>query len=195
MLDFDIKELPNFTFSFNELLDYYNFVKTDFTHMMWTPDNFDTQDHKVNGLYSWAIQSNLKDANKPCPPYDVKHDTEVTGQFDTPTSMLVGFANKIVTCFPEVRQTVISAHPPGTVINQHVDNDEFLKIHIPIETNSDSFFVFGDKHYNLEITKAYLINTTRAHGTINKGSTDRIHLLFKFPINYADEILNKEWKL
>jgi hypothetical protein len=194
MFDFDIKELPNFKFSLQELKDYYAKV-SQYDNLKWQPNSTNTLDHKVNGVYSWAIQSNLKDATKPCPPYDIKHDTEVLGTFDNPTELVFGFGKYIVDAIPDIRQTVISAHPPGTVIQQHIDNTEFVKVHIPIQTNNQSYFVFGDSKYNLQEGKAYLINTTNQHGTINQGDTDRIHLIFKIPVDNVDELLNAEWIL
>ena len=194
MFDFDVKELPNIKFSHSMLLEYYNEVKANFQHLKWTPDNR-VSEHNVKKLYSWAIQSNLKDVSKPCPPYNIKHDNEVIGSFDNLTDLVFGFGQLVVDCFPDVRQTVISVHPSTTEIKQHIDNDEFFKIHIPIETNSKSCFVFGDKKYNLEVGKAYFINTKNKHGTINNGNTDRAHLIFKIPHCHAEKILNEEFIL
>lgn len=194
-MNFDIKELPNFKFSHQKLLNYYNEVVEKFQHLKWTPTNIDTMDHNVSKVYSWAIQSNLKDPKLPCPPYDIKHDDDVTGDFQTPTELLYGPVKIIVDAFPDIRQTVISAHPPGTLIKEHVDNDEFIKIHIPIITNKQSYFTFTDKKYNLEIGKAYLINTTLKHGTINEGDNDRVHLIFKLPVEHVDLILSNNYIL
>lgn len=195
MLDFEVKELTNIKFSYDDLLDYYYEIIGNYQHLKWTPIETNIGYHKVHNIYSWAIQSNLKDPTKPCPPYDIKHDTEVIGTFDNPTELIFGFAKFLIDAIPEIRQTVISAHPPGTMINQHIDNYEFLKIHIPIKTNKNSFFVFEDKKYNLEIGKAYLINTMREHGTTNDGDTDRIHLIFKIPVAVVDDLLSTEWIL
>lgn len=192
MFDFDIKELPNIKFSIEQLEEYFNEV-VRYDNLKWKPDRSDTTDHKVNKLYGWAIQSNLKDPTKSCPLYDIKHDNEVIGTFDNPTELVFGFAKLIIDSIPQIRQTVISAHPPGTTINQHIDNYEFLKVHIPIKTNKNSFFVFEDKRYNLEVGKAYLINTTREHGTTNDGDSDRIHFIFKIPVAVVDDLLKTEW--
>lgn len=194
MLDFDIKELTNFKFSLEDLKDYYAKV-SEYHNLKWQPTSTDTLDHKVSNLYSWAIQSNLKDATKPCPPYDIKDDNDVIGTFDNPTDLVFGFGKILIDAIPNIRQTVISAHPPRTVIQQHIDNIEYVKVHIPIQTNDQSYFVFGDSKYNLQEGKAYIVNTTNQHGTINQGDTDRIHLIFKIPIDTVDELLNTEWIL
>ena len=194
MLNFDIKELSNIKFSMQDLKDYYDKVKK-YENLKWTPEGTDTLTHKVNKMYSWAIQSNLKDPTRPCPPYDIKHDDTVLGTFDNPTDLVFGFGKILIDAIPNIRQTVISAHPPGTIIQQHIDNVEYIKIHMPIETNNESYFSFGETNYNLKIGKAYIINTTRLHGTVNSGDTDRVHLIFKIPIKNVEEFLNTEWVL
>lgn len=195
MFDFEVKELTNVHISEKDLLEYYNDICKNFQHLKWTTNNVDTKDHLVDNIYSWAIQTNLKDINKPCPPYDIKHDDEVTGLFNSPTDLYFGIGKLIIDSFPNVRQTVISAHPPNTVIQQHIDNNEFVKIHIPIITNDRSYFVFGDKKYHLTVGKAYLINTMINHGTENFGNNDRVHLIFKIRKEDVEHILNNEYIL
>lgn len=192
-LDFDIKELDNIKFNINDLIDYYTLVEKNFQHLKWTTANTNTLSHKADNVYAWAVQSNLKDTSKPCPPYDIKHDDDVIGTFDASTELLFGFGKIVIDAIPNIRQTVISAHPPGTVIQQHIDNTEFVKVHIPIKTNPNSYFSFGNNNYNLEVGKAYLINTTRNHGTSNNGNSDRIHLIFKIPLSTVDSLINTTW--
>lgn len=197
-MDFKIKKLPNIKFDPVELLEYYHAVMKNFPQLMWTvPSSTDTKMHSVSNMYSWAIQSNLKDPTQPCPPY---HFDGIEGiiesdDFSVPTELIFGFAEKLIKAFPNVRQTSIAGHPPGTKIGLHPDNDEFLKIHIPIKTNPDAWFFFEDEKFNLEIGSAYMINTVLPHGTDNLGNTDRVHLLFKFPIADASTILNTDYSI
>jgi hypothetical protein len=198
MLDFKVKRLDNIKFAHHELLAYYEKVRDKYQHLKWTVDSsIDTKNHKANNMYSWAIQSNLKDPNKPCPPYHIKHDDDVieSDTFDVETVLNFGFGKKILDTFSDVRQTVIAAHPPGTSIDLHIDNPKFIKVHIPIITNDKSYFQFEGENINLEVGHAYLINTTIPHGTLNEGDTDRIHLIFKIPTTFIDELLNNEYIL
>lgn len=191
-LNFNIKHLDNVQFSYDELVDYYETVKSQYDHLRWVPDGYDQKDHAVNNIYGWAIQSNYTDPEIPCPPYHFDHECVVKDpneSFSIPTKLIFGFAKKIIDTFPEVRQTVLSAHPPGTVINQHIDNTEYFKIHIPIYTNNKSYFVFGDEKYVLEQGKAYFINTKYMHGTENAGDTERVHLIFKIPYSRELDVL------
>lgn len=192
MLNFKIKLLDNVKFDPAELASYYEEIKKNYQHMKWTPGHsIDTKTHSVNEMYSWAIQSNLKDPSKPCPPYHIYTGEQVSEADDcrVPTEMIFGFGKKIIDLFPDVRQLGISGHPPTTKIDLHPDNDEFLKIHIPIETNPDAWFLYEDEKFNMQVGNAYLVNTTILHGTDNRGSTDRVHLIFKFPIEMLEVIL------
>ena len=194
--NFEVMELDNFKFSITELIEFYNTVEKNFQHLKWTPDDtIDTKDHQVKDIFSWAIQSNLKDPSKPCPPYNIKHDESIVGTFDVPTELIFGFSKKFLELFPFVRQTVISCHPPGSKINLHTDNEEFFKIHIPIVTNDDSYFVFEKNRYNLKPGKAYLVNTEKLHGTENLGNSTRIHFITKLKIKDIDRIINNEHRI
>lgn len=197
-MDFKIIKLSNIKFSHKELLDYYNEVVEKYQHLKWTVDHtVDVKTHQVDKMYSWAIQSNLKDSTKPCPPYHIKNDDQIhpSNDFKVPTELIFGFARKIIKAFPRIRQTVIVGHPPETQIDLHTDNDEFIKIHIPIKTNTKSYFFFEDEKFNLEVGNAYLINTALPHGVINEGDSDRIHFIFKLHREDIDLILNKEYLL
>lgn len=166
-------------FNLNELLEYYNTLERDYQHLKWTFKN-DVEDadkgHKHDGIFGWGIQSNLNDLSKPCPPYDIhKERTDVYRD----TELVFGFAKKIIDYFPGVRQLGIAGHPHGVEILQHKDNDEFYKIHIPIITNDEAYFVFGDDNYVMKPGKMYFVETEIMHGTVNKGLTPRVHMLFK----------------
>jgi len=192
MLNFKIKLLDNVVFDQSELISYYDKINKDYQHMRWTPgNNIDTKTHSVNEMYSWAVQSNLKDPTKPCPPYHIDTGEEISeaDNCQVPTELIVGFGKKIIDTFPEARQLGISGHPPNTKIELHPDNDEFLKIHIPIITNPDAWFLYEDEKFNMQVGNAYLVNTTILHGTYNQGSTDRIHMIFKFPAAQLETIL------
>ena len=197
-LNFKVIKLENFKFSYDELLAYYEQVVKNYQHLKWTLDStVDSKNHDVTGIYGWAIQSNLLDPAKPCPPYDIKHDLEIhpNDDFKVPTELIFGFAKKIIDTLPDCRQTVIGGHPPGTDIKLHLDNEIYLKIHIPIKTNDQSFFYFENEKFNLEEGNAYLINTEMLHGTCNYGESDRVHLLFKIPASQGLEFINKAIRL
>lgn len=182
-MDFLIKEL-DIDFDHNELVEYVETLEQKFQHLKWMPtdENLKTikdyKKHNYEGLYGWSIQSNLEDLSVPCPPYDIhKNGSNIYKD----TELMFGFALKLKTLFPGIRQLGITAHPPNVRIAEHVDNTEYIKIHIPVTSNPQSYFTFGSEQFVMEPGKMYLVNTTVMHGTNNLGDTVRIHMLFKMP--------------
>lgn len=87
-----------------------------------------------------------------------------------------------------MRQLLVSKHYPGLTVLTHIDGPA-KKVHIPLETNPLAYFTFGDnreRKYNMEVGKAYLINTNISHGTENLGNTPRTHLLSRVDIDYLE---------
>jgi hypothetical protein len=182
-VDFLIKEL-DISFNHKELIEYVEILEKDFQHLKWMPteENLKTikdyEKHNYTGLYGWSIQSNLEDLTIPCPPYDV-HKNGSTVYRDT--ELMFGFVLKLKQLFPGIRQLGITAHPANVRIAEHIDNTEYIKIHIPVTSNPQSYFTFGDKQFVMEPGKMYLVNTTETHATNNLGDSVRIHMLFKVP--------------
>lgn len=79
----------------------------------------------------------------------------------------------------------ITIHDSKAEIKPHVDGGVHLfRIHIPIVTNDDALFYWGNTEYNFKVGKAYLINTGITHSTNNKGSTERAHII-SHPMNVS----------
>lgn len=190
MLNFKIEPLENFKFSFDELLAYYKEIKEQYKHLECRSVLF------PNG-YSYAMQTKLADPNVPCPPFHMPGETGVNNNFDTPTPLMFGFAKKILDNFAYAKQLVITVHGPGAQIAFHTDDEiflpeEHLKIHLPIESNDESYFQFENEEFVLKPGTAYLVNTTLPHGTDNRGNSERAHLIFKVPVSSVQDILTKE---
>lgn len=190
-MNFLVKEL-NIRFSIDELLYYLQTLETQYQHLKWisNEENLSTvrdyEKHQYGGLYGYSIQSNLDDLTIPCPPYNIHKSSR---QDYRDTELMFGFANKLKTLFPYIRQLVIAAHPPGIGVSQHTDSPEYIKIHIPITSNPKSYFIFGDESFVFELGKMYLVNTSMPHSTSNIGETTRIHMLFKIPQHKYSEVL------
>jgi Aspartyl/Asparaginyl beta-hydroxylase len=208
MFDFKIKKLDNIQFSVNELLDYYNEVETNFQQLKWTVDSALPEDReaflrsKTNNdptiaSFGYAIQSRYAH-DKPCPPYswgDVQLD------YDKSTSLMFGFANKILERFPFSRQLVIGALPPNSGCPLHVDPDcestgeQTIRVHIPIKTNDNVFFTVSDTVLNMKVGNAYIVNTLLPHRVENLGNDFRIHLVFKVPISQVNRFISTSYVL
>ena len=190
MLPFNVELLSNIKFSFDELTDYYKTIRQDYASMEYRSSAY------PNG-FSYAMQTKLADITLPCFPYDAPGEIADNYKFDTPTPLMFGFAKKVLDAFPYAKQMVITTHGPGAQIDFHIDkelylDEEHVKIHIPIETNEQSYFQFENEEVVLTCGNAYLVNTTVLHGTDNRGSTERAHLIFKVPVSAVDNILSTE---
>ena len=203
LIDFEILELPNFKFDFKELYYYYQDVHWKHNDRKWiVPERDLTQDPRLYppgyddsvGIFGYAMQTNLKDANSSAPSFNVKTiPKELKLPYATNrTNLCFGFAQKLLDTLPFIEELVITGHPPNSKINLHKDNDINIRIHLPICINEKSYFTFENSKYVLEGNKAYMVNTTINHGTDNQGDTDRIHLFFKIPIGRIKELMNME---
>lgn len=81
-------------------------------------------------------------------------------------------------------RVMLALLPSGAVIMPHSDGGMRFsrphKIHVPLTTNKETLFLHPpDYKYHLEVGQAYEINNLRSHGGVNKGTTDRIHLIFE----------------
>jgi hypothetical protein len=83
----------------------------------------------------------------------------------------------------------IAVHPIGVSISEHVDNDEFVKIHFPIFKSTASYFIFGQHKFILEPGRAYLLDTRYPHSTSQEGVGSRAHLLLKLPVEHIKDAL------
>lgn len=67
-------------------------------------------------------------------------------------------------------------------VGNHIDDGEFLetchRVHIPIKTNSDVYYIIEGVKYNWVTGNIYEFDNTRMHGVQNNSSEDRIHLMF-----------------
>ncbi len=83
--------------------------------------------------------------------------------------------------FPRIMLARLKA---GAGIKAHTDASPAArfphKIHVPLQTNDQTFFYLGRKAYHFETGMAYEVNNNRRHAVVNEGSTDRIHLIFEY---------------
>lgn len=198
MLNFKIKPLDNITFNFQELVDYYQELKNNYQYLKWVPN----PELGYKDVYSWAIQTNLENNNIAAAPYNLPGEWLGIEQrkinntkFNTPTKLIFGFAEKVLNMFPSAKHCVIITHGPGFIIPPHIDDSEgqdedHIKIHVPIESNDQSYFEFGEEQYVMTTGKFYLVNTMLEHSTINLGLTERSHLIFKIPLAEINKIID-----
>lgn len=202
MFDFLVKKLDNFKFSTDELIDYYNNVEKNYNHLRWFAKGtiVDNAEHSVSQLSGWAIQTNFKDPTGIICPYDIvvlrnPDMIDESSNYQKKTNLAFGFSEKIISAVPYASMMSIVDHPPTTALKEHKDYDIFLKVHIPIRTNDQSYFIFGEHKFVLEVGSAYLINTTELHKTDNQGNSPRTHMIFRIPIDQVNNFLESEFSI
>ena len=83
--------------------------------------------------------------------------------------------------FPRV---MLARMAPGAVIHPHQDMNPAAKwphkIHVPLQTNDGVVFYVDGVAYHFEEGEAVEVNNMAFHAVENRGSTDRIHLIFEY---------------
>ena len=98
-----------------------------------------------------------------------------------------------------IQSAILIKLPAGKEIPPHLDSAPFFKkysrIHMAIETNEDCLFTVGDETKNLKVGELWEIdNDNQQHSVVNRGQTDRVHLLIDF-FRYPDLVISTHSKL
>jgi len=71
---------------------------------------------------------------------------------------------------------------PNSNIGFHADGGPFLeecnRIHIPLKTNKDVYYIIENQKSNWIVGNIYEFDNTRLHGVENNSDKERIHLMF-----------------
>lgn len=213
--DWDLVEL-NLNLDVDKLSAWYNTVSKEFNNMRFMFDKFPERlklsvskqmvEQGYCGIYCGPIDGITMawptERYEPLPPPmqantdffpEVNYDTflddaKIMSKFKT------GYFQEMLDFLGEdsFKQSIITTHYPGMFIKQHIDS-KVLKLHIPLETNDDAFFVFGENkergRYNLKVGKVYLLNTGDWHGTENNGTTPRSHIITRITAEQIQHII------
>ena len=80
-------------------------------------------------------------------------------------------------------RVMLARMAPGGVIHPHRDQNPAAKwphkIHVPLQTNDGVTFYVDGNAYHLAEGEAVEVNNMGLHAVENRGSTDRIHLIFE----------------
>lgn len=83
--------------------------------------------------------------------------------------------------FPRI---MLARMAPGGIIHPHRDTGVAAhwphKIHLPIQTNDGVLFYVDGVPYQFREGEAVEVNNMTRHAVENRGSTDRIHLIFEY---------------
>jgi hypothetical protein len=191
----------NFYVDIEELREYYSTLKTNFQHLDWNWDK--CGDTIVNQwrdashadpanllTHGWAIQSNLKDLEIPCPPWDIS--TLETTEYRN-TKLVFGIIEKLQSAIPYGYRWSVSVQPPGGKVSLHSDQEDEVTVWIPIYTDGVAITfvtVEEDTGYCLDSDgSSYLLDTTVPHFTYNNAQQDRVTIIFRLNKKYVNELL------
>lgn len=83
-----------------------------------------------------------------------------------------------------ILRAVLAKLPAGAKIGRHRDADESFsvshRIHVPIITNDYVDFIVGNTRLEPKPGLAFELNNDLPHMVVNRGATDRIHLIFDY---------------
>lgn len=191
-----IIEKLNFSVSINELREYYNSLTKEYEYLKWSWEKCggDVTKQWRDAAYAdpanllthgWAIQSNLKDINKPCPPWNIS--TLETVEYRN-TVLAFGIIKRLQRTIPYAYRWSISEQHPGGKVSKHSDHPDDLTVWIPIHTSG--VCITFDQDYSLaDDGSAYLLDTTVPHYTMNNSNAIRSTVIFRINKKYKETIL------
>lgn len=192
-MKFAIRQLKQ-TIDIALLKEMYECLSTKFQHRKYVVEA-DIENHsKMNvgewnfgKAFGWALQTWVEDKKNPLPFLNI-----MNGAFEdmSNTEMFQCLPEEILTMYPGSWEHCVSCHPQGVRVGCHKDTGKFYKIHIPINSPKNSYWIYGNnrKEINLLEGHSYLVNVNLLHGTINRDADTRIHLIFKIPYDLGNSL-------
>jgi hypothetical protein len=212
--DWDLLEL-NYTLDIDKLKNWYSQINEKFSFMRFNfnenSDKLDVEVSKkmveegycgyycgpIDGItFSWPIER-----YEPLPPPqqcnpEIFPEVSRNTFFDQATimpRMRFGYLEDMIKKLGDnaFKQMIITTHHAGMYIKQHRDS-KTLKLHIPVETNSNAKFHFGinrDREYHMKLGKIYILNTGDWHGTSNDSNFSRSHIITRIASDYLLKII------
>lgn len=189
----------NFSVPLDELKSYYEILKNNYDHLDWSWEKCGDDIVKqwkdaayldpANLLtHGWAIQSNLKDISKPCPPWNIS--TLETVDYRN-TELAFGIIKRLQEKMPYSYRWSISVQPPGGKVTRHSDHEDEYTVWIPIYSKG-SAIVFDKSYELLADGSAYLLDTTLQHHTENSSDVTRVTIIFRLNRKFEKDILELE---
>jgi len=200
--DWDIIELK-LNLDADQLAEWYNEVERSYTNLKFNLSMLDLikdkEQLKTNidiisaGVHSygmsWPVEQSLPIPPKFAARLDLYPEVDLV-DFEQRMKVMArykfGYFNHLLDTLGEetFSWSRITVHDAGASIGTHTDGPHTIRMHIPIVTNDDAWFCWGDKKYNFKPGYAYLINTSIPHSTVNSGTTTRAHII-SHPTNVA----------
>jgi hypothetical protein len=108
---------------------------------------------------------------------------------DTPALEACPYLRDIIDSFQtEIRGARLLRLTAGSELKEHTDHestseDGVLRIHIPVVTNPDVMFMLNGTRVVMDAGSAWYLRLSEPHSVVNRGTTDRVHLLVDMVMN------------
>lgn len=146
-------------------------------------EDYELNYNKCKGALKQAKHLTLRFINRRTEPYQYLESK----RWDMWKELLLPLMTEVISPYgyekPIFPKVMLANLPSGSFIPPHIDGDSRgyvpHKIHLPLQTNEKAFFILEGKRYHFEVGKAYEVNNGLKHAVVNRGATDRIHLIFE----------------
>jgi hypothetical protein len=204
-VDLDISELEHYYSAIQEDHNYQYFNFQDFPDRLTIEVSKQYMELGYCGYYCGPIGGYTlawpKERYEPLPPpsqanvdmFPETLDPEFYEKCNVLPRFRFGYMNTLIDMLGEdsFKQCIITEHGPGATIKTHKDSNA-KKLHIPLKTNPEAVFTFGEKRelkFNMRVGKIYILNTSAFHGTENFGETTRAHFITRVDETKIQDII------
>ncbi len=98
--------------------------------------------------------------------------------YGTAPGVLGAFRDELQSSIPgEWARAMFVVMQPGGTIPSHVDDQYEERYHLVLQTNEDCWHFHDGDWQQLELGGVYRVNPLKRHGSINWGTSQRIHLV------------------
>lgn len=167
-----IGEIPNnLIIELEELIDDSHWPINNMRNQMVALKKTDAIIFRHFGDYSTPFMTNYREAFIDYPVFN--HYRNTVDKFLEELRIHYNFTDYI--CF-------LARLYPHESVDMHIDYGPYLeechRIHVPIKTNPNVFYIINEDRSYWERGKIYEFDNTRLHGVANESDEHRIHMLF-----------------
>ena len=148
-------------------------------------------DHFVKQNYdgNWSVIPLRAKADARHPIQMIYSDPTATAFADTPMLDECAYFRAVLDTFEcPLRAVRLMRLTPGSVIKEHTDldlsfEDGCVRIHVPVVTNDRVEFYLNHSRVVLEAGSAWYLRLSDPHSVVNRGDSDRVHLVIDASVN------------
>ncbi|HMG78531.1 MAG TPA: aspartyl/asparaginyl beta-hydroxylase domain-containing protein [Xanthobacteraceae bacterium] len=137
----------------------------------------------------WSVIPLRGKAGATHPVMMIYSDPTCTDFEDTPMLAACPYFRRVLDTFQApLRAVRLMRLTPGSVIKEHNDLDlsfeeGTVRIHVPVATNAGVEFYLNRSRVVLEAGSAWYLRLSDPHSVVNRGSSDRVHMVIDAEVN------------